>query len=179
MPNNDEINNDEVLGAMMFEKAKKEYPYLADKDIGFAYTPQEGDRKLEFYSPDEPGSPQNPRPKQLPMGKPGVQVLDPRTSPLDILGDYVSHYAVGQDPQLQALYQQFSGQLDPEKMKQRYQYHQENLGETRPYDQWHQMSGLPEMFRGYTFNQWDNAKEMYTPQQLQVLDQVRKYLGIK
>jgi hypothetical protein len=35
------------------------------------------------------------------------------------------------------------------------------------------------MFRGYTFNQWENAKDMYTPQQLQVLDQVRKYLGVK
>ena len=172
-------NDDEVLGQMMFDKAKKDYPYLADKDISFAYTPQGGDRKLEFYAPDEPGSPESPRPTQLPMGRAGVQVFNPQVSPLDILGDYVSHHGVEQDPKLQALYQQFSGQLDPEMMKRRYQYHQQNLGETRPYEQWHKSTGLPEMFRGYTFNQWDNAKEMYTPQQLQVLDQVRKYLGIK
>lgn len=32
-------NDDEVMGQMMFEKAKTEYPYLADKDISYKYSP--------------------------------------------------------------------------------------------------------------------------------------------
>ena len=64
-------------------------------------------------------------------------------------------------------------------MQERYQYHTQNLGENRPYEQWMQMTGLPEMFRGYTFNQWQDAAKMYTPEQLQTLNAVRSYLGIK
>jgi hypothetical protein len=167
--------NNDVIGSLMFEGAKKEYPYLADKDIAFAYTPTEGDqRMLEFYPPDE-----EQRPAYIPKGVPGIEVFNPQTKPLDILGDYVSHYGVNVDPQLQELYSQFQGQLDPNMMQQRYQYHVQNLGEQRPYEQWLQTSGLPEMFRGYTFNQWENAKDMYTPEQLKTLDAVRSYLRIK
>ena len=171
----EQVTDNEVLGAQMFEKAQKEYPYLADKDISFAYTPSKGDdRQLEFYHPEE-----TERPAYIPRGKVGIEVFNPQVKPLDILGDYVSHYAVNQDPALQALYKQFSGQLDPKVMQERYQYHQQNLGEQRPYDQWHEMTGLPEIFRGYTFNQWPDAKQMYTPEQLQTLDKVRQYLNIK
>ena len=54
------------------------------------------------------------------------------------------------------------------------------IDEKRPYEQWYQMTGLPEMFRGYTFNQFgQNAEQMYTPQQLETLNAVRQYLGIK
>jgi hypothetical protein len=171
------VQNDPQL----LQAAQKEYPYLADKDIAYTYTPDAGDKRyLEFWSPTETGDQQYPRPQSIPMGKVGVQVINPQTKPIDILGDYVSHYGVQADPQLQQLYQQFAGQLDPQMMQNRYAYHQANLGETRPYDQWLQATGLPEMFRGYTFNQWgDNAKQMYTPQQLQTLDAVRSYLGIK
>ena len=95
------------------------------------------------------------------------------------MGDYASHYGVDTDPQLKALYAQFAGQLDPKAMQERYQYHTQNLGENRPYEQWMQMTGLPEMFRGYTFNQWQDAAKMYTPEQLQTLNAVRSYLGIK
>ena len=167
--------NNEVIGQMMFDKAQKEYPYLANKDISFAYTPTEGEqRMLEFYHPEE-----TERPEYMPPGKVGIEVFNTQTKPLDILGDYVSHYAVNTDPKLQQLYSQFGNQLDPNMMQQRYQYHTQNFGETRPFELWMQMTGLPEMFRGYTFNQWENAKDMYTPQQLQTLDAVRSYLGIK
>ena len=172
-------DNNEIFGTMLFERAKKEYPYLSDKDISFMYSPASGNRVLEFYAPDEPGDPKSPRPSQLPMGEVGIQVFSPKAKPLDILGDYVSHYAVEKDPKLASLYSQFGQSLDPKMMQQRYQYHQQHFGEKRPYEQWLQTSGLPEMFRGYTFNQWPDAAKMYTPQQLQILDQVRQYLGIK
>lgn len=171
--NMEEIDND-VMGQIMFQQAQNKYPYLSNKDISFAYNPQEGDRKLEFYHPEE-----TERPVYIPAGKPGIEVFNPNVTPEDILGDYVSHYGVSVDPKLKGYYEQFEGLLDPIKMQKRYQYHQENFGENRPYENWKQMTGVPEMFRGYTFNQWPDAAQMYTPEQLQILNQVRSYLGIK
>ena len=164
----------DVMGQMMFQKAQEKYPYLSGKDISFAYNPQEGDRQLEFYHPEE-----TERPASIPAGKVGIEVFNPQVTPEDILGDYVSHYGVEADPKLKAYYEQFSGLLDPATMQQRYQYHQQNFGEQRPYEEWSRMTGVPEIFRGYTFNQWPDAAQMYTPEQLNVLNQVRSYLGIK
>ena len=169
----DAISDNEVVGQMMFEKAQKEYPYLANKDVAYKYNPQENSPyMLEFYQGDD--LPEWAKGKQS-----AIEVLNPKTTSLDILGDYASHYGVNTDPQLQALYAQFQGQLDPKMMQERYQYHTQNFNEARPYDQWMQMTGLPEMFRGYTFNQWDDAAKMYSPEQLKTLDTVRSYLGIK
>ena len=165
-------------GSELFEQAKKDYPYLADKDIVFKYSPNPNDqRMLEFYHPEE-----TERPEYMPAGKVGIEVFNPKTGALDILGDYVSHYGVQTDPNLKTLYEQFGQSLDPQTMMNRYAYYKSNLGEDRPYEQWMESSGLPEMFRGYTFKQWgsdDEAKQMYTPQQLEILDKVRSYLNVK
>jgi len=169
------MNND-VLGRVMFEKAQKEYPYLAGKDIAFAYNPRPGDRQLEFYSPEE-----TERPKQIPAGRVGLEVYKPTVKPLDILGDYVSHYAVQNDPRLKEMYARFQSQLDPKEMQRRYEWHKANAGETRPYEEWYRLTGLPEVFRGYTFNQWpeDFSKRYYSPEQMRTLNEVRSYLSIK
>ena len=169
----EEIDKD-VMGQMMFQTAQEKYPYLSGKDISFSYNPQEGDRQLEFYHPEE-----TQRPPSIPAGKVGIQVFNPKVTPEDILGDYVSHYGVEVDPKLKDYYQQFSGLLDPATMQKRYQYHQQNFGEQRPYEEWSRMTGVPEIFRGYTFNQFPDAQKLYTPEQLNVLNQVRSYLGIK
>ena len=181
MENQDEmlntIGNDR--GMRLMDIAKQDYPYLADKDIAYTFTPAQDDRQLEFYPPDEPGSPDYPRPQELPMGRVGIQVFNPKVRPIDLLGDYVSHYGVYNDPQLKDLYGQFTGAVNPQAMQERYAYHRQNFGEQRPYEQWAERTGYPELFRGYTFNQWENAAQMYTPEQLDILNRVRKYLGIK
>jgi hypothetical protein len=160
-------------GAGLFETAQKEYPYLQGKDVAFKYSPQQNpEYMLEFYKGGD-------LPEWAKGRQTAIEVFNPKTTPLDILGDYVSHYGVETDPKLQQLYQQFQSQLDPKAMQERYQYHADNFGENRPYEQWYQMTGLPEIFRGYTFNQFENAKEMYSPEQLKTLDLVRSYLGIK
>jgi len=178
------VQDNDVMGQMMFQKAQQQYPYLADKEIPFVYTPVEGSKNLlEVWKQGEEGEPGYLRPPQIPLNQTGLQVFTPEGgTPLNILGDYVSHYAVENDPKLAALYQQFQNSLSPEFMQDRYKYHQENLGEDRPYEKWYQMTGLPEIFRGYTFNQFgspEEGKQMYNAQQLQILDQVRNYLGIK
>jgi len=179
----EEIDKD-VMGQMLFEKAKTDYPYLSDKDIYFKYTPNQGRGYLEFYHPDEPGSPEYPRPKELPMGKVGIEVFDPSTKPLDILADYVSHYGVESDPYLSERYQRFTQSMTPDqnkRLQEQYKYYQEHpeYKEQRAYEEWAKASGLPAYFRGYTFNQWPDSTQMYTPEQLDVLNQVRSYLGIK
>ncbi len=171
-------------GSKLFERAQQQYPYLADKDIAYKYSPQQGRGFLEFYDPQETGSPEYPRPRELPLGKVGIEVFDPETRPIDILADYVSHYGVNNDPFLAQLYQQFIGSINAEqrqRLQKQYQYYQQHpeYREQRPYEKWEEISGIPGYFRGYTFNQWDNPQEKYTPQQIEILDQVRKYLGIK
>ena len=178
------VSNDQVIGQMLFEKAKTEYPYLADKDIAFDYAPAKGRGFLEFYSPEETGSQEYPRPQNIPMGKVGVQVFDPKTRPVDILADYVSHYGVETDPYLSERYQQFQQSFTPEQQKrlqEQYAYYQQHpkYKESRPYEEWLKASGMPGYFRGYTFNQWEDPKGYYTQQQLELLDQVRKYLNVK
>ena len=171
-------------GNKLFERAQQEYPYLAGKDIAYKYSPQQGRGFLEFYDPQETGSPEYPRPKELPLGKVGIEVFNPKTRPIDILADYVSHYGVEKDPYLAQRYQEFIGSMSPQQrqiLQQQYKYYQQHpeYQEKRPYEEWEKASGLPAYFRGYTFNQWENPQEMYSPQQIEMLNQVRKYLGVK
>jgi hypothetical protein len=165
-------DNNELLGAMMLDKAKKDYPYLADKEFMFKYAPAADDRLLEYTPADE-----TQRPDYFPMGKVGVTVFSPKARSIDILGDIASH---GTDPKMQAYKEQFANLLDPAMMQERYKVHQQKFKENRPYDLWLQHTGIPEMFRGYTFDQWGpDAATRYTPEQLNILNQVRQHLGIK
>ncbi len=178
----DAIQSDQ--GNKLFEKAQQEYPYLANKNIAYKYSPNKGRGFLEFYDPEEIGSPEFPRPKELPLGKIGIEVFDPKTRPIDILADYVSHYGVEQDPFLVERYKKFASSMTPEqrqRLQEQYKYYQQHpeYREQRPYEEWEKISGLPGYFRGYTFNQWENPQELYTQQQLQMLDEVRRYLGVK
>jgi hypothetical protein len=168
-------------GQNLFTQAKTQYPYLADKNIAYDYSPGKGSGFLEFYPPGEEGTKEEPRPKNIPLDQVGIQVRSTKTRPIDILADYVSHHAVNVDPKLQQPYQQFSKSLDPAMMQKRYQWSVQNEGEKRPFDQWAQASGIPSMFRGYTFGQWSpqDVKRMYSPEQLKILDTVRQYLGVK
>jgi hypothetical protein len=168
----------------LLEMARQEYPILKDIDIGYKYSPGRGKGFLEYFPPDEVGSPEMPRPKELPLGKPGIEIYDPKTRPIDVLGDIASHYMIYQDPKMIDYYKQFGGSLTPEQrdfMQRKYQFEQQNYGENRPYETWYEMSGLPGYFRGYPFSQWseEEIKESYTPQQIQILDLVKQYLGIK
>lgn len=179
---NDPIYNEVVRqnSPDFLTEAKKEFPYLRDKEIDIYFNPKQNEnRLLEFYPPDEPGSPEMPRPKELPMGRIGVEVFSPKVRPIDILGDYVSHYGVFNDPTLIEPYQRFENSLDPRLMQQRYEFHKSQFGEQRPFEDWMRMTGVPEMFRGYTFNQFENPSDLYTPEQLQILDEIRKNLGIQ
>lgn len=171
-----------VLSQNLLQQASEKFPYLRGKNIGYVDStgdPAGGDRMLEFWPANEPGAALNPRPASLPIDQVGVQVFSPQTTPMDVLADYVSHHAVENDPRLRDMYQQFSASVPESVMRGRYQHHVDKFGESRPYQDWLGRTGMPEYFRGYTFNQWPNAAEMYSPAQIQQLDAIRSYLGIK
>ena len=169
---------------MLLEAAKKEYPILDQYDIGYKYSPKQDIEKyggLEFFPADEPGSPERPRPKEFPMGKIGVEVYDPKTRPIDMLGDITSHYLIYEDPEVKQYYDQFQNSLNIgqyDRLRNQYQFAKQNFGEKRPYEQWYETSGLPGYFRGYAFQQWpeDFNEIAYTPEQRAMFDKMMQYL---
>jgi len=175
-------------------RAEKEYPYLKEKDVNVAYNPDRKLGYLEFYPPGETGSPEFPRPEQFPMNESGIDVRSPKTTSKDILGDYVSHYGIYSDPVLIENYQQVEESLtDKQKdfLKRQYNDYQRgyyvdenntkvSLGEpeSRPYEDWLKMSGLPGLYRGNLFNQWQNSEDFYTEEQLDLFKKAKEYLNI-
>ena len=174
---------------------KNKYPYLQDKEVNLVVNEQPNSGYLEFYPPGEVGSKKFPRPPSFPIEEAGIEIRSRETKPLDVLGDYVSHYGIYNDPVLVKQYNELKESLTPQQkafLKRQYNDYQQGyyideegskveLGgelETRPYEQWEETSGLPGFYRGYLLNQWDNAKEMYTPEQIEEFNKIKSYLGI-
>jgi len=171
------------LGPDLLAEAVKQYPILGGLNLSQVTTPMPGDdRMLEFWPPTEEGDQQFPRPKGLPMGQPGLQIISPDTSPNDVAADVVSHYLVNTDPTLKAEYQKFSDSFNTpdgqRRLHEDYKYDYDNSGERRPFDQWAKTTRIPDYLRGYTFKQWPEKAypHMYTPDQIQIMDQIKAYL---
>ena len=164
----------------LLEQARQQYPVLKGLDLQYKENFGKGKGFLEFWPEKEIGSPEYPRPKEFPMGKAGLEIRDPNTRPIDVLGDITSHYLIHNDPKVAGYYDKFKQSLTPDqqaRLKEQYTYAQKNFGENRPYEQWLDASGLPGYFRGYAFRQWDNAKELYTPEQIKMFDSMMQYLS--
>ena len=177
----------------MKRRAEQQYPFLQDKDLRVAYNPNREQGMLEFYPPGEVGSEKYPRPEQFPIEKFGVDIRSPMTRPIDVLGDYVSHYGIYTDPVLMASYKEIEKSLTKDQknhLKSLYEdykrgYFLDKNGnkvelkgqkETRPFEEWLDASGMPGFYRGNIFNQWED--KYYTPRQLELFSQAKKYLGV-
>jgi len=163
--------------------AAQQYPVIKSLGVQSVTTPMQGDKRmLEFWPPDEPGDAQYPRPKELALDKPGVQIISPDTKPSDVAADIVSHYMVNTDPQMKVMYQQFADTFNtPEgmaRLKQDYEWSKRNEGEKRPFEQWAQITRIPDYFRGYLFKQWPEKSysQAYTAGQRGLLDQMGSYM---
>lgn len=166
----------------VIDQAQQQYPALGNLGlVGQVRQGQTDGRKVEFWPPNEPGNQQYPRPQDIPMGRPGVEVFDQNLRPIDVLGDVTSHYLMQTDPKVQGYYNQFQQSLNDDqrgRLREQYDWYQKNAGEQRPYDQWESNTGLPAYFRGYAFQQWpqDFNERAYTPDQRQMFDQMINYL---
>lgn len=184
-------------GGDMFENAMAEYPILRQAhdrgDLFFKFTPRQGQTGLETWPPGEEGTRDSPRPNEFPIDKHGIEVYREDVPSIGILGDAVSHMLMKSDPTLQPAYRDFESSLTPHQLRiLRNEYdwtitHGDDPN--RPYEDWYEHSGLPAMFRGYLFKQWQplpgqlqatiGGQPIYTPGQLRQFDELRKYLGIQ
>lgn len=171
----------------LMDQAREQYPVLKNLDYGYSENFRPNGGFLEHWDPGEPGAPSSPekpldgmRPEGLPIDKHGLEVRDPNTRPIDILGDIVSHNLINTDPTVSASYQKLQDTMTPQQhaiLADQYAYAQKNQGEQRPFEDWKSASGMPGYFRGYTFKQWPddfNAKA-YTPEQRADLDKLMSY----
>lgn len=166
----------------LLEQATKEYPILQQHNLQYKESfGKGGGNKLEFWPANEPGDAAAPRPKEFDIAKPGVEVYDKSTRPIDIAGDAVSHHLIHTDPTIKAHYDEFAKSITPQQEKflqGKYEYAKQNAGETRDYKSWREIDGLPSYFRGHPFQQWPKEfnDQVYTPQQRDRLDQMMKYM---
>jgi hypothetical protein len=167
----------------VWEQAEQEYPALAGKGILYKRTPRQDSALLEAWPPQETGTKQQPRPKEFPVDKYGVEVYSPKVRPIDIAGDVVSHFMRGSDPTIKQIYDQFASSLTPQqedRLRSQYKWSGQHEKEKRGYKDWREQAGLPAYFRGLPFQQWGpETRSWYTPQQMQMFDKMMKYLRTK
>ena len=164
---------------------KQQYPYL--KDVPMSYT--QGDGYLESYPVGETGSPQYPRPENLPIDVMGIDIRKQDTTPEMIAGDYVSHYMTDNDPFIKDNYNKFINSLTPEQLdRQKNRYNDYTRGyyvneqgnqvklpiEKRSFEKWKSVSDNDGIYRGLLFNQWN--PNSYTEEQHKLNKQAQKYL---
>ncbi len=172
---------DAPAASSLFGDAQKQYPVLQKLNLNYKYNPTPNRGFLEFWPSDEPGSDDYRRPNEFPLGKPGLEVFDPNTKPIDIMGDVASHYLRDNDPKVKGYYDNFINSMSGKQnaiLQDQYDYAKKNEGETRPFEQWRESVGLPAYFRGYAFKQWPeefNAKA-YSPEQRRSFDEMMRYL---
>lgn len=171
----------------LLQQAQQQYPILQGQDYGYTENFKPNSGFLEHWSPGDPGvAPSGPndlnalRPKELPLDKPGLEIRDPSTRPIDVLGDIASHHLMKTDPVVQRAYQDLQNSLTPKQqsvLQDQYQYAQKNEGESGSFEDWKNRAGMPGMFRGYTFQQWPKEfnDQVYTPEQKQKLDGLMNY----
>lgn len=169
----------------LLERARQEFPAIAKATSNYGYKEnfQEGMGWLEHWSKGEPDS--------FDPTRESLEIYNPKTRPLDIAGDIVSHNLArggpGSDPKLTSYYNKFEKSMTPwqrDQIHRDYQFDREHWNEKRPFQKWYNASGLPAYFRGYAFDQWHEGvsprnptgHELYTPDQKTMFDEMMTYL---
>ena len=168
--------------AGLLDAAISQYPLLGSQGLQYKENYGGGKGFLEFWPPGEVGDDTAKRPEEFALDKPGVEIYDPKTRPIDVLGDVVSHHMINSDPTIKKSYGDFVNSLEPwqhQRLQEQYDHAKTNYGEARSFDEWKGASGLPAYFRGYPFQQWEKPEEMYTPSQMQHLDEMMGYLRME
>jgi len=163
--------------------AFEKYPIL--KGLGFqaGFDPDRRG-KVEFYSPDEPGSQEDPRPSHAPMGTPYISVRDPKyINPEVFLGEGM-HYLPQVDPNFAAFREKIRESMTPEQLAQsrrRYDFYRSDPEnpETRPYEDFFEVSDLDAFIRGYISpdkaDEWRKSGT-YNTNQIKLLEFMKSYL---
>lgn len=156
--------------------ATKQYPFISQ------YNPivtvgQGNDAYAETWAADEPGDQSYPRPKDIPLGRFGVQVFKPEAfRPADLAAEFLHVDPIANETRDRLLKSMTPAQI--QKLKQASNDYAESiklkLGEQRAIQ-----NAVDSALRGYTTGQWPdeaNAQMQYTPAQKQMLDGLRGYM---
>ena len=165
--------------ADLFEESIKQYPFLAStKFVPVLSLGKETNNYLESWVPGEMGTPDRPRPVNVPKDVLGVEVFRPDTSPRDIAADVVSHHLINVDPEIKKHYATFTKELTPQQK-------QFLMGDYNPQDEkdpekWMQRIGLPSALRGMAFGQFtpeDQKKFGLTDKQKSAIEAIQQRLS--
>jgi hypothetical protein len=187
MPTNDEIISamDRDRAMQIWEQTKEKYPIMKSAPVDFVYNPtgveRPGNAGIETYPVGE-----TYRPPNVPLNRVGIGVWSSQgVNPQDIVGDYLSHHLIYNDPKFSELYKQFQTSTTPEGqafLQELYREATQNRAskEQRPYDEWLQVSGWPQYLRGYVSQQFnpDELSKIYSPEQIKAMDEMKKLLGL-
>lgn len=168
----------------VWQQAIQQYPILQRQGLAGVMNIGGGQGYMESWQPGEPGSQDYPRPSTIPLNQPGIEIYRTDAQPIDVLADAASHFMVNSDPAMRSYYSQFQNMAQhnhtqQQMLQQQYQHALQNEGESRPYDQWLNMTGMPAWFRGRAFEQWpsDFTDKTYSDPQKQLISAVQKYVG--
>lgn len=159
---------------------EREFPGTAGLGINYKVNISENRGFLETWRPEEPGTAEQPRPKEFPLGQWGIEVYRKEVTPEMVAGDVASHMLTETSPAVKRMYNDFVSSLTNEQqevLQGQYKHAQANEGESRPFEEWKTQTGLPGYFRADAFNQWgDDAASMYTEDQRRGSQQLRQWM---
>lgn len=160
------------------KQAKEQYKFIPNDVVATVNKKSDG-RILEAWSPTEEGYVGGARPKEIPMGKIGLEIYNPdKVSADDIAADVLHHDKFAnqiRDKMLDTI------KSDPEqlsKLKEASADYQYSIDAGQSKEQ-ALKNAVDSAIRGYVVNQWPEEanKEMgYSDKQQSMLDQLKSYM---
>jgi hypothetical protein len=160
------------------KQAKEQYKFIPN-DVVATVNKQSGDRILEAWSPEEEGYVGGARPKEIPLGKIGLEIYNPdKVSAEDIAADVLHHdkFANEVRDKMTATIKDNPEQLA--KLKESSLDYQNSLDAGMSKDQ-ALKNAVDSAMRGYVVGQWsekDNAEMGYSDKQQGLLDNLKSYM---
>jgi hypothetical protein len=173
--------------ARLIAQAQQQYPFIKQYNPMVVVSPQPDGDYAETWRAGEPGGEGVMRPQSIPLDRVGIQVFRPEQfGPQDFAGEFL-HV----DPRANQVRSMFMQTLSPEQLQKIQNSSKDYLRtindikpdmppeEAQKIRQQATQDAIDSAFRGYTVGQWPaeaNASIGYTPEQLQLLDGLKRYM---
>jgi len=160
---------------LLVRRAAQAYPFITQ------YNPLvvtgNGEGYAETWPADEPGAPDWPRPKELPMGRVGVQVFRPNEfGPTDLAAEFLHVDPVAHETRSKLLESMTPAQIEALKSASGDYAMSLRVGQS---EDMALQNAVDSALRGYTVGHWPeeaNASMGYTKQQKDMLDNLKRYM---
>jgi hypothetical protein len=173
--------------AKLIAQAQQQYPFIKQYNPMVVVNPRPGDNLAETWRLHDEGAQDAPRPTSIPMDRVGIEVYNPqRFGPQDFAGEFL-HVDPRANQVRAALMQSFSPE-QIQRIKNSAEDYDVTVKEIKPdmppeevekINQRAWNNAVDSALRGYTVGQYsdkDNAYIGYTPEQLQLLDGLKRYM---